>query len=78
MRLGRLVKALRDGSRFDIWTSGAIILGSAIPAFLFAVLLVVLFAGGSFVKWFPLRGLVSERWSELPWWWPRPLWWWSA
>jgi microcin C transport system permease protein len=58
-------KAVRDGSRFDIWTSGVIIFGNAVPAFLFAVLLVVLFAGGSFVDWFPLRGLTSENWSEL-------------
>jgi microcin C transport system permease protein len=58
-------KAVRDGSRFDIWTSAVIIVGNAVPSFLFAVLLIVLFAGGSFVDWFPLRGLVSENWSEL-------------
>ena len=58
-------KAVTDGSRFDVWTSGVIIFGNAVPAFLFAVLLVVLFAGGSFVDWFPLRGLTSENWSEL-------------
>jgi len=62
-----VAKAIRDGSRFDIWTSGAIVVGYAIPSFLFAVLLVVLFAGGSFVQWFPLRGLVSDNWSALPW-----------
>jgi microcin C transport system permease protein len=58
-------KAVRDGSRFDVWTSGVIIVGNAIPAFLFAVLLVVLFAGGSYLQIFPLRGLVSSNWSEL-------------
>lgn len=58
-------KAVRDGSRFDGWTSGVIIVGNAVPSFLFAILLIVLFAGGSFVDWFPLRGLTSENWSEL-------------
>lgn len=59
-------KAVRDGSRFDIWTSAAVLVGYAIPGFLFAVMLVVLFAGGSFLQWFPLRGLASsgaEAWS---------------
>ncbi len=60
-----IAKAVRDGSRFDIWTSGVIVVGYAIPGFLFAVLLVVLFAGGSFVQWFPLRGLTSDNWSQL-------------
>ena len=60
-------KAVRDGSRFDIWTSGVIIIGNAIPGFLFALLLIVLFAGGSFFDWFPLRGLVSENWEQLSW-----------
>ena len=58
-------KAVRDGSRFDIWTSGVIIVGQAIPSFLFAVLLIVVFAGGSYLDWFPLRGLFSENFSEL-------------
>ena len=58
-------KAIKDGSRFDAWTSGVIIFGNAVPSFLFAILLIVIFAGGSFVDWFPLRGLVSENWSEL-------------
>ncbi|MBW7921151.1 MAG: microcin C ABC transporter permease YejB [Rubellimicrobium sp.] len=53
-------KAVRDGSRFDTWTSGAIILGYAIPGFLFAILLIVLFAGGSYWRIFPLRGLLSS------------------
>ena len=58
-------KAVRDGSRFDVWTSGLVIVGFAIPGFLFAVLLVVLFAGGSFLDWFPLRGLTSDNWDSL-------------
>lgn len=58
-------KAVRDGSRFDVWTSGLVIVGFAIPGFLFAVLLVVLFAGGSFLDWFPLRGLTSDNWESL-------------
>ncbi|HEX6979164.1 MAG TPA: microcin C ABC transporter permease YejB [Alphaproteobacteria bacterium] len=61
-------KAVRDGSRFDVWTSSVIIVGYAIPSFLFAVLLIVLFAGGSFLQIFPLRGLVSENFADLPWW----------
>ena len=60
-------KAVRDGSRFDVWTSGVVIVGNAIPSFLFAILLIVLFAGGSFFDWFPLRGLVSDNWEQLPW-----------
>ncbi len=62
-----IAKAVRDGSRFDVWTSLVIVVGTAIPAFLFAVLLLVLFAGGSYVQWFPLRGLVSEDWSAMAW-----------
>lgn len=58
-------KAVRDGSRFDIWTSAIVIVGYAIPGFLFAVLLIVLFAGGTFFDIFPLRGLTSENWAEL-------------
>jgi microcin C transport system permease protein len=61
-------KAVRDGSQFDIWTSGVIIVGYAIPGFLFAILLIILFAGGSFFQIFPLRGLVSDGWSQFPWW----------
>ncbi|MGP1395139.1 MAG: microcin C ABC transporter permease YejB [Inquilinaceae bacterium] len=60
-------KAIRDGSPFDVWTSGAIIVGYAIPGFLFAVLLIVVFAGGRYFSWFPLRGLVSDNWGDLPW-----------
>ena len=58
-------KAVRDGSAFDVWTSGVVIAGNAIPAFLFAIFLVVVFAGGRYLDWFPLRGLVSENWREL-------------
>jgi len=62
-----VVKAVRDGSAFDVWTSGVVVTGYAIPGFLFAVLLVVLFAGGSYFSWFPLRGLVSDNWDQLSW-----------
>ncbi|MEZ5810509.1 MAG: microcin C ABC transporter permease YejB [Rhizobiaceae bacterium] len=58
-------KAVKDGSTFDIWTSGVVIVAYAIPGFLFAILLMVLFAGGSFYDWFPLRGLTSENFSDL-------------
>jgi microcin C transport system permease protein len=58
-------KAVRDGSPFDTWTSGAIIIGYAIPGFLFAILLIVLFAGGSYWRIFPLRGLTSDNWDQL-------------
>ena len=61
-------KAVDDGSPFDTWTSSIIIVGYAIPGFLFAILLIILFAGGSFFDIFPLRGLFSENWSQLPWW----------
>lgn len=60
-------KAVSHGSRFDIWSSTAIIVGNAIPVFLFAILLVVLFAGGSYFDWFPLRGLTSDNWDQLSW-----------
>ncbi len=61
-------KAVRDGSRFDTWTSGVIIAAYAIPGFLFAILLMVMFAGGSYFQWFPLRGLTSDNWEELSLW----------
>jgi len=60
-------KAVRNGSSFDAWTSGIIVIGYAVPGFLFAVLLVVLFAGGSYWQIFPLRGLVSDNWETLSW-----------
>jgi microcin C transport system permease protein len=62
-----VAKAVRDGTPFDVWTSAAVIVGYAIPGFLFAILLVVLFAGGSFLHWFPLRGLTSDTWALLSW-----------
>jgi microcin C transport system permease protein len=61
-------KAVNDGAPFDVWTSGIIIIGYAIPGFLFAILLIILFAGGSFLQIFPLRGLTSDGWSQFPWW----------
>jgi microcin C transport system permease protein len=61
-------KAVKDGSRFDTWTSGIVIVGYAIPGFLFAILLIILFAGGSFFDIFPLRGLTSDNWAQLTWW----------
>lgn len=60
-----IAKAVRHGSVFDVWTSTAIIVGYAIPAFLFAILLIVLFAGGSYYDWFPLRGLTSNHFDEM-------------
>ena len=60
-------KAVKDGSAFDTWTSGVIIVGYAIPGFLFAILLLVVFAGGSFLQWFPLRGLHSDDWQTMSW-----------
>jgi microcin C transport system permease protein len=62
-------KAVKDGSQFDTWTSAVIIVGFAIPGFLFAILLIILFAGGSFFNLFPLRGLTSDGWSQFPWYW---------
>ena len=58
-------KAVRDGTSFDTWTSAVIIVAYAIPGFLFAILLLVLFAGGSYFQIFPLRGLVSDNWEDL-------------
>jgi len=58
-------KAVRHGSRFDVWTSSAIVLGNTIPTFLFAIILIIFFAGGSYLKIFPLRGLVSTDFASL-------------
>jgi len=63
-----IAKAMRDGSRFDVATSSAVIVGNAVPGFLFAIILIVVFAGGRYFDWFPLRGLVSENWSTLSLW----------
>ncbi|MFZ5763260.1 MAG: microcin C ABC transporter permease YejB [Thermodesulfobacteriota bacterium] len=60
-----IAKAVRDGSRFDVITSTVILIGYAIPGFVLAILLIVLFGGGSFFSIFPLRGLVSDNWAEL-------------
>lgn len=62
-----VAKAVRDGQRFDIWTSGVVFTAYAIPGFLFAILLIVLFAGGSYYDWFPLRGLTSDNFDNLSW-----------
>jgi len=58
-------KAVRHGSQFDIWSSTAIVIGYAMPAFLFAMFLIVVFAGGTSLNWFPVRGLVSENFDQL-------------
>jgi microcin C transport system permease protein len=58
-------KAMKEGSRFDVWTSAVVIIGYAVPSFLFAILLIVLFCGGSFWQIFPLRGLTSDNWNDL-------------
>lgn len=58
-------KAVKHGSRFDVWSSTAVIIGNAVPVFLFAIILIVLFAGGSYFDWFPLRGLTSDNFSDL-------------
>lgn len=60
-------KAVTDGSKFDVWTSFAVVLGSAVPVFLFAVFLIVFFAGGTYLQWFPLHGLTSDNWESLSW-----------
>ena len=60
-----ILKAVRDGSRFDFWSSSVVVIGNAIPSFLFAILLIVIFSGGRYFDWFPLRGLTSPGWNEL-------------
>ncbi len=62
-----VAKAVREGTRFDAATTMAVLVGYAIPGFVLGVLLIVLFAGGTFLEWFPLRGLVSDNWAELSW-----------
>lgn len=61
-------KAVKDGSPFDVWSSWAIVIGYAIPSFLFAILLIILFSGGSYLHWFPLRGLTSEGFEQMSGW----------
>lgn len=58
-------KAVRDGTAFDIWSSAAVFIGYAIPSFMFAIVLIILFAGGRYFDLFPLRGLVSDNWDQL-------------
>jgi microcin C transport system permease protein len=60
-----IAKAIRDGSHFDIATSTVVVVGNAVPSFLFAIFLIVVFAGGQYLNWFPLRGLHSENWQEM-------------
>ncbi len=60
-------KAVKDGSAFDVWSSTVVIIGYAIPGFLFAILLIVIFSGGSYLSWFPLRGLTSDNWASFSW-----------
>ncbi|GEA52199.1 peptide ABC transporter permease [Vibrio inusitatus NBRC 102082] len=62
-----IVKAIHHGSRFDIWTSALVIVGYAIPGFLFAILLIIVFSSGNYLDWFPLRGLVSSDFEQLNW-----------
>lgn len=62
-----IAKAVRDGSRFDVWSSMIVIVGNAVPSFLFAILLIVIFAGGQYWDWFPLRGLTSDNWDSMSW-----------
>ena len=62
-----IAKAVREGSRFDVATTFVVLIGFAIPGFVLGVFLIVLFAGGTFLDWFPLRGLTSDNWAELSW-----------
>lgn len=62
-----IMKAIHHGTRFDVWSSAVVIIGYAIPGFLFAIILIILFASGNYFSWFPLRGLVSSNFDQLPW-----------
>ncbi|GAB3524186.1 microcin C ABC transporter permease YejB [Photobacterium alginatilyticum] len=62
-----IAKAINHGSRFDVWSSAVVIVGYAIPGFLFAILLIIFFASGNYFSWFPLRGLVSSDFDQLAW-----------
>ena len=61
-------KAVKDGQAFDVWTSAAVFIGYAIPSFMFAILLIILFAGGRYFDLFPIRGIVSDNWQDMGWW----------
>ena len=61
-------KAVKDGQAFDVWTSAAVFIGYAIPSFMFAILLIILFAGGRYFDLFPIRGIVSDNWQDMSWW----------
>ncbi len=61
-------KAVKDGQPFDVWTSAAVFIGYAIPSFMFAILLIILFAGGRYFDLFPIRGIVSDDWQDMNWW----------
>ena len=60
-----MAKAVRDGTAFDVWSSAVVFVAYAIPGFLFAVMLIILFAGGTYLDWFPMRGMVSEHFGDL-------------
>ncbi|WPC75738.1 microcin C ABC transporter permease YejB [Vibrio porteresiae] len=62
-----ITKAIHHGSRFDVWSSALVIVGYAIPGFLFAIILIILFASGNYFDWFPLRGLVSDNFAQMTW-----------
>ena len=62
-----IAKAVRDGTKFDAWTSAVILVGFSVPGYLFAIMLIIVFSGGSYFDLFPLRGLVSNNWEELNW-----------
>jgi microcin C transport system permease protein len=62
-----IAKAVRDGTKFDAWTSAVILVGFSVPSYLFAIMLIIVFSGGSYFDLFPLRGLVSSNWDELSW-----------
>lgn len=61
-------KAVKDGQAFDVWTSAAVFIGYAIPSFMFAILLIILFAGGRYFDLFPIRGILSDNWQDMSWW----------
>lgn len=62
-----IIKAIHHGSRFDVWSSAMVIVGYAVPGFLFAIILIIFFASGNYFSWFPLRGLVSDNFHQLAW-----------